>query len=129
MASLQELPAFVEVPHESDGELRMRGLLLPGLSLFARSKDEEVARMENRKKGPCPHCRRRDGHKQTCTYLMYLEKLLYEVNRFCWTSNQDMEKKQEAYTRLREVWTVAENVAPDAGSWRTGGVLKTKRTS
>jgi hypothetical protein len=74
-------------------------------------------------KRKCPHCGLDDGHKKTCTYLMWLEKLLYEVNRFCWTSNEDMNKKQEAYTRLREVWTAAENVAPHAASWSTVGVL------
>jgi len=43
-----------------------------------------------------------------CAYLLALEKLLYETNRFFWTKKNEPVGAQEAMDRLRAAWVDAE---------------------
>lgn len=56
----------------------------------------------------CKSCGNEERHVANCAYLLALEKLLYETNRFFWTRADDPVKVQASMDRLRGAWADAE---------------------
>jgi hypothetical protein len=61
----------------------------------------------------CKACGNAGRHAECCGYLLALEKLLHETNRFFWTRTDDPMKTQESMDRLRAAWVDAERYDRD----------------
>ncbi len=61
----------------------------------------------------CRVCGNEGRHVATCAYLLALEKLLYETNRFFWTKKDDPKKVQDSIERLRSAWLDAEHYSQE----------------